>query len=230
MDMKNLQGWVNEMEELVAIHDEAIGIADAAGAVPIDVHGGRIVFEDVTFHYGGHRTALYDGLSVDIRAGERVGLVGRSGSGKTTFIKLVQRLYDVSGGKILIDGQDIAHATQHSLRSQIAIVQQDPILFHRSLAENIAYGRPGASMAAIEQAARLANAHEFILRLPKGYGTLVGERGVKLSRGPPQRRALARAFLADAPVLILDEATSSLHAESDALIQEPMGRLRKDRP
>ena len=180
------------------------------GAVPISVHGGRIVFEDVTFHYGGHRTPLYDGLSVDIRAGERVGLVGRSGSGKTTFVKLVQRLYDVSGGRILIDGQDIANATQHSLRSQIAIVQQDPILFHRSLAENIAYGRPGASMAAIEQAARLANAHEFILRLPKGYGTLVGERGVKLSGGERQRVALARAFLADAPVLILDEATSSL--------------------
>jgi ATP-binding cassette subfamily B protein len=187
------------------------------------------VFEDVTFHYGGHRLALYDGLTVDIHAGERVGLVGRSGSGKTTFVKLVQRLYDVSGGRILIDGQDIAHATQHSLRSQIAIVQQDPILFHRSLAENIAYGRPGAGMAAIEQAARLANAHEFILRLPKGYGTLVGERGVKLSGGERQRVALARAFLADAPVLILDEATSSLDSESEALIQQAMERLMQGR-
>jgi len=229
MHINNLQRSVNDMEELVAIHDEAIGIADAAGALPISVHGGRIVFEDVTFHYGGHRVALYDGLSVDIRAGERVGLVGRSGSGKTTFVKLVQRLYDVSGGRILIDGQDIAKATQHSLRSQIAIVQQDPILFHRSLAENIAYGRPGASMAAIEQAARLANAHEFILRLPKGYGTLVGERGVKLSGGERQRVALARAFLADAPVLILDEATSSLDSESEALIQQAMERLMKGR-
>ncbi len=229
MHINNLQRSVNDMEELVAIHDEAIGIADAAGALPINVHGGRIVFEDVTFHYGGHRAPLYDGLSVDIRAGERVGLVGRSGSGKTTFVKLVQRLYDVSGGRILIDGQDIAKATQHSLRSQIAIVQQDPILFHRSLAENIAYGRPGASMAAIEQAARLANAHEFILRLPKGYGTLVGERGVKLSGGERQRVALARAFLADAPVLILDEATSSLDSESEALIQQAMERLMKGR-
>src|SRR5882762_9417096 len=229
MHINNLQRSVNDMEELVAIHDEAIGIADAADALPISVHGGRIVFEDVTFHYGGHRVALYDGLSVDIRAGERVGLVGRSGSGKTTFIKLVQRLYDVSGGRILIDGQDIAQATQHSLRSQIAIVQQDPILFHRSLAENIAYGRPGASMASIEQAARLANAHEFILRLPKGYGTLVGERGVKLSGGERQRVALARAFLADAPVLILDEATSSLDSESEALIQQAMERLMKGR-
>jgi ATP-binding cassette subfamily B protein len=229
MHINNLQRSVNDMEELVAIHDEAIGIADAQGALPIRIDGGRIVFDDVTFHYGGHRTALYDGLSVDIRAGERVGLVGRSGSGKTTFIKLVQRLYDVSGGRILIDGQDIAQATQHSLRSQIAIVQQDPILFHRSLAENIAYGRPGAGMAAIEQAARLANAHEFILRLPKGYGTLVGERGVKLSGGERQRVALARAFLADAPVLILDEATSSLDSESEALIQQAMERLMRGR-
>jgi ATP-binding cassette subfamily B protein len=229
MHINNLQRSVNDMEELVAIHDEAIGIADAADAKAIDIQGGRIVFEDVTFHYGGHRAPLYDGLSVDIRAGERVGLVGRSGSGKTTFVKLVQRLYDVSDGRILIDGQDIAAATQYSLRSQIAIVQQDPILFHRSLAENIAYGRPGASMAAIEQAARLANAHDFILRLPKGYGTLVGERGVKLSGGERQRVALARAFLADAPVLILDEATSSLDSESEALIQQAMERLMKGR-
>jgi ATP-binding cassette subfamily B protein len=229
MHINNLQRSVNDMEELVAIHDEPIGIADAVDARKIDIEGGRIVFENVTFHYGGHRTPLYDGLSVEIRAGERVGLVGRSGSGKTTFVKLVQRLYDVSGGRILIDGQDIAKATQHSLRSQIAIVQQDPILFHRSLAENIAYGRPGATMAAVEQAARLANAHEFILRLPKGYGTLVGERGVKLSGGERQRVALARAFLADAPVLILDEATSSLDSESEALIQEAMERLMKGR-
>jgi len=229
MHINNLQRSVNDMEELVAIHDEAIGIADVIDARPIDIQGGRIVFEDVTFHYGGHRAPLYDGLSVDIGAGERVGLVGRSGSGKSTFVKLVQRLYDVSGGRILIDGQDVAKATQHSLRSQIAIVQQDPILFHRSLAENIAYGRPGASMAAIEQAARLANAHEFILRLAKGYGTLVGERGVKLSGGERQRVALARAFLADAPVLILDEATSSLDSESEALIQQAMERLMKGR-
>ncbi len=229
MHINNLQRSVNDMEELVAIHGEPLGIADAPDAVPIDIEGGRIVFDRVTFLYGGHRTPLYDGLSVDIRAGERVGLVGRSGSGKTTFVKLVQRLYDVTGGCILIDGQDIASATQQSLRSQIAIVQQDPVLFHRSLAENIAYGRPGASMAAVEQAARLANAHDFILRLPKGYGTLVGERGVKLSGGERQRVALARAFLADAPVLILDEATSSLDSESEGLIQQAMERLMKGR-
>jgi ATP-binding cassette subfamily B protein len=229
MHINNLQRAVNDMEELVAIHDEPIGLADAADARPIAITGGGIVFDAVTFHYGGHRTPLYDALSVDIRPGERIGLVGRSGSGKTTFVKLVQRLYDVSGGRILIDGQDIAKATQDSLRSQIAIVQQDPILVHRSLAENIAYGRPGASQVAIERAARLANAHEFIMRLPKGYGTLVGERGVKLSGGERQRVALARAFLADAPVLILDEATSSLDSESEALIQQAMDRLMKGR-
>jgi ATP-binding cassette subfamily B protein len=229
MHINNLQRSVNDMEELVAIHDEPIGIADAPDARPIAITGGRIVFDRVTFLYGGHRHPLYDGLSVDIRAGERVGLVGRSGSGKTTFVKLVQRLYDVSGGTILIDGQDVAMATQQSLRSQIAIVQQEPILFHRTLAENIAYGRPGASLIEIEQAAQLANAHDFIMRLPKGYGTLVGERGVKLSGGERQRVALARAFLADAPVLILDEATSSLDSESEALIQEAMERLMKGR-
>lgn len=229
MHINNLQRSVNDMEELVAIHDEPIGIADAADARPIAIAGGEIVFDDVTFHYGGHHAPLYDGLSLTIRAGERVGLVGRSGSGKTTLVKLVQRLYDVTGGRVLIDGQDIAQATQQSLRSQIAIVQQEPILFHRTLAENIAYGRPGASLEAIEQAARLANAHDFILRLPKGYGTLVGERGVKLSGGERQRVALARAFLADAPVLILDEATSSLDSESEALIQQAMERLMAGR-
>src|SRR5205807_4081842 len=154
MHINNLQRSVNDMEELVAIHAEPIGIADAPDAKPIDIQGGRIVFDDVTFHYGGHRTPLYDGLSVEIRAGERVGLVGRSGSGKTTFVKLIQRLYDIGGGRILIDGQDVSQATQASLRSQIAIVQQEPILFHRSLADNIAYGRPGAGFDAIVEAAR----------------------------------------------------------------------------
>ena len=162
-------------------------------------------------------------------AGEKIGLVGHSGSGKTTFVKLIQRLYDVNKGRILIDGQDIAHVTQSSLRGEIAIVQQEPILFHRSLAENIAYARPGASMDEIIAAAKLANAHHFIERLPRAYQTLVGERGVKLSGGERQRVALARAFLADAPVLILDEATSSLDSESEALIQEAMERLMEGR-
>jgi ATP-binding cassette subfamily B protein len=144
-------------------------------------------------------------------------------------VKLIQRLYDVTDGRVVIDGQNVAQATQSSLRSQIAIVQQEPILFHRSLAENIGYARPDATASQIERAARLANAHEFISRLPRGYQTLVGERGVKLSGGERQRVALARAFLADAPILILDEATSSLDSESEALIQEAMDRLMSGR-
>ncbi|CEJ14138.1 Putative multidrug export ATP-binding/permease protein [bacterium YEK0313] len=229
MHINHLQRSVNEMEELVEIHAQPIGVADRNEAVPIHIGAGEVRFEDVTFHYGNHATPLYDRLSVTIAAGERVGLVGHSGSGKTTFVKLVQRLYDLQGGRILIDGQDLAGVTQASLRSQIAIVQQEPVLFHRSLAENIAYARPGASMAEIERAARLANAHGFIARLPAGYQTLVGERGVKLSGGERQRVALARAFLADAPILILDEATSSLDSESEALIQEAMERLMQGR-
>ena len=221
----NMQRSVNDMEELVAMHDQPFGVADVKGATPMSVTAGEIAFEHVTFHYGGHAEPLYRDFSLRIAAGEKVGLVGRSGSGKTTFVKLVQRLYDVTGGRISIDGRDIASATQASLRANIAIVQQEPVLFHRSLAENIAYARPGASQAQIEQAARLANAHDFIVRLPKGYATLVGERGVKLSGGERQRVALARAFLADAPILILDEATSSLDSESEALIQEAMERL-----
>jgi ATP-binding cassette subfamily B protein len=221
----NLQRSVNDMEELVAMHAQPYGVPDAKGAGALAVTAGAIAFERVTFHYGGHAQPLYRDFSLKIAAGEKVGLVGRSGSGKTTFVKLVQRLYDVTAGRIAIDGIDIAGVTQASLRQQIAIVQQEPVLFHRSLAENIAYGRPGASPAQIEQAAKLANAHEFIMRLPKGYATLVGERGVKLSGGERQRVALARAFLADAPILILDEATSSLDSESEALIQQAMERL-----
>ncbi|MCP2082537.1 UNVERIFIED_ORG: ATP-binding cassette subfamily B protein [Methylorubrum zatmanii] len=227
--INHLQRSVNEMEELVALEAEPVGVADRPGAVPLAVSGGAIRFDAVRFHYGTHGTPLYDGLSVTIPAGQRVGLVGRSGSGKTTFVKLIQRLYDVSGGHVRIDGQDVAGATQASLRAQVAIVPQEPVLFHRSLAENIAYARPGASPEEIERAARLANAHDFIARLPKGYATLVGERGVKLSGGERQRVALARAFLADAPILILDEATSSLDSESEALVQEAMERLMRGR-
>jgi ATP-binding cassette subfamily B protein len=205
------------------------GVADRPGAGPIRIGTGGIEFENVTFHYGSHLMPLYRDFSVSIRPGERVGLVGHSGSGKTTFVKLIQRLYDVNKGRILIDGQDIAQAKQASLRSQIAIVQQEPILFHRSLAENIAYGRPGASQAEIEHAAKLASAHDFIVSLPKGYSTLVGERGVKLSGGERQRVAIARAFLADTPILILDEATSSLDSESEVLIQQAMERLMTGR-
>ena len=225
----HLQRAVNEMEEMVDLHDQPLGIEDRADATPIRIKAGEVRVEDVTFRYGGHDKPLYEHLDLLIRGGERIGLVGHSGSGKTTFVKLIQRLYDVDEGRVMIDGQDVSHATQQSLRAQIAIVQQEPILFHRSLADNIAYARPGASRAEVEAAAQLANAHDFIARLPRGYATLVGERGVKLSGGERQRVALARAFLADAPILILDEATSSLDSESEALIQQAMDRLMKGR-
>ncbi|MBP2301370.1 ABC transporter ATP-binding protein [Azospirillum picis] len=229
MHINHLQRSVNEMEELVAIHAEPLGVEDRPDAAPIRIGKGEVRFDHVTFRYGGHTTPLYHDLSLTIPAGQRVGLVGPSGSGKTTFVKLIQRLYDVTDGRILIDGQSVAGATQQSLRSHIAIVPQEPILFHRTLAENIAYGRPDATMEEIEQAARLANAHDFIARLPKGYATLVGERGIKLSGGERQRVAIARAFLADAPILIMDEATSSLDSESEALIQEAIERLMQGR-
>ncbi|MBS7545700.1 ABC transporter ATP-binding protein [Ancylobacter oerskovii] len=225
----NLQRAVNDMEEMVELHGLVAGVADRQEAGPLAVRGGEVRFERVTFHYGRHAAPLFRDLDVVIPAGQRVGLVGPSGSGKTTFVKLLQRLHDVSAGQVTVDGHDVREVAQASLRQQIAIVQQEPILFHRTLAENIAYSRPDATPEAIERAARLANAHDFILRLPKGYRTLVGERGVKLSGGERQRVAIARAFLADAPVLILDEATSSLDSESEVAIQQAMERLMEGR-
>lgn len=225
MHVRNLQRAVNDMEELVGLYHTPLGVEDRSAAKPLKIRAGRIEFDHVDFHYGAHANPLYADFSVSIGSGERVGLVGHSGSGKTTFVKLIQRLYDVTGGRILVDGVDIRDVTQASLRQQVAIVQQEPVLFHRSLADNIAYGRPGASLDEIVAAAKLANAHQFIAQLPKGYDTLVGERGIKLSGGERQRVAIARAFLADARVLILDEATSSLDSESEHLIQEAMERL-----
>ncbi|MBK1795953.1 ABC transporter ATP-binding protein [Devosia sp. WQ 349] len=227
--IRNLQKSVNDMEELVNLYSQPLGIDDKPGATPIKITEGAIAFNDVRFQYGSHQTPLYDNFSVSIKPGERVGLVGHSGSGKTTFVKLIQRLYDVNGGSLTIDGQNIAEHQQASLRAQLAIVQQEPILFHRTLAENISYARPGASLSEVMEAAKQANAHDFIMRLPKGYETMVGERGVKLSGGERQRVAIARAFLADAPVLILDEATSSLDSESEVMIQEAMERLMEGR-
>ena len=174
--ISNIQRSVNEAEELVALQSEPLGIEDRDRAAALAVRAGAIRFERIRFQYGAHTTPLFDGLDVTIGAGERIGLVGPSGSGKTSFVKLLQRLYDVDSGRILVDGTDIATVTQESLRRQIAIVPQEPILFHRSLAENIAYARPGATADEIADAARQANALEFIERLPRGFATLVGER------------------------------------------------------
>jgi ATP-binding cassette subfamily B protein len=217
-NVRELQRGLADMQELVGLWQQRATVRDLPGAPALHVSAGRIDVRGLTFRYGAHERPLFQNLSVTIRAGERVGLVGPSGSGKSTFVRLIQRLHDLDGGQIMIDGQDIAGVTQQSLRAQIAIVPQEPTLFHRSLAENIAYGKPGATQADIECAARQARAHEFIVRQRKGYNTLVGERGVKLSGGERQRVAIARAFLTDQPILILDEATSSLDSESEAAI------------
>jgi ATP-binding cassette, subfamily B, multidrug efflux pump len=165
---------------------------------------------------------VFRGLDLTIAAGERVGFVGHSGAGKTTLATLLMRLYDIQGGAVSIDGQDIAAVTQSSLRRSIGLIPQDTILFHRTLMENIRYGRPDASDADVFHAAERAHAHEFVMTLSHGYQTLVGERGVKLSGGQRQRIAIARALLKNAPILVLDEATSALDSESEALIQAGM--------
>ncbi|THD67120.1 ABC transporter ATP-binding protein [Phenylobacterium sp.] len=200
-------------------------VIDAADARPFRADLGEIVFDRVVFRYKSAATPLYDNFTLRIAPGERVALVGPTGAGKSTFVKLIQRLYDVDGGQILVDGQDIAQVSQGSLRRAIAVVPQDPALFHRSLSENIAYARPDATQDEVELAAMRARAHDFILRLPQGYRTLVGERGVKLSGGERQRVAIARAFLADAPILVLDEATSSLDVETERQVQAAMEEL-----
>ncbi len=204
-------------------------LVDRPGALAFRGQRGEIVFDRVTFGYEKQSYPLYENFSLAVAPGERVALVGSTGAGKSTFVKLIQRLYDVQEGRILIDGQDVAHVEQGSLRRAIAVVPQDPALFHRAIAENIAYARPDATKDEIVLAARRARAHDFIARLPQGYDTLVGERGVKLSGGERQRVAIARAFLADAPILVLDEATSSLDVETERLVQAAMEELMAGR-
>jgi ATP-binding cassette subfamily B multidrug efflux pump len=213
------------MEMLSRPHE----VTDKAGAGNLDARKGEIVFEDVRFHYGKAR-GIIENLSLQIRPGEKVGLVGRSGAGKTTLVNLILRFYNLEKGRILIDGQDIAGLTQDSLRAQIGVVTQDTSLLHRSVRDNIAYGRPDATEDDIVEAARKANALEFIANLEdpsgrKGFDAHVGERGVKLSGGQRQRIAIARVFLKDAPILVLDEATSALDSEVEAAIQENLFAL-----
>jgi ATP-binding cassette subfamily B multidrug efflux pump len=208
-------------------------VVDSPGAVPLQVSRGEILFDDVTFAYGAtdkSRPPVIDHLTLHIRPGEKIGLVGRSGAGKSTVVNLLLRFHDVAQGRVLIDGQDIAGVTQDSLRAQVGMVTQDTSLLHRSVADNILYGRPDASEAQMVAAAKRAEAHEFILGLSdpkgrKGYEAHVGERGVKLSGGQRQRIAIARVMLKDAPILLLDEATSALDSEVEAAIQASLYRL-----
>jgi ATP-binding cassette subfamily B multidrug efflux pump len=222
---ENIGSVQESMETIAKPHD----LPDARDAVPLVVDKGAISFEQIRFNYG-RAQGLFEGLDLQIRPGERIGLVGPSGAGKSTLVNLLLRLYPLEGGRILIDGQDIAHVTQDSLRAQIGMVTQDNSLLHRSIGDNIAYGRMGASEAEIALAAEQAEAHGFILGLGdqdgrQGFDSRVGERGVKLSGGQRQRIAIARVLLKDAPILILDEATSALDSEVEAAIQQQLAQL-----
>jgi ATP-binding cassette subfamily B protein len=201
---------------------------DSPDAAPLAVSGGAISMRNVKFSYPSGQTVL-NNFTLDVPAGQKIGLVGRSGAGKSTIFALLQRLYDPDAGEVMIDGQNIAHVTQVSLRSSIAVVQQDISLFHRSLLENLRYGRPEATDEEVFRAVEAAKCTEFINRLPEGFDTLVGERGMKLSGGQRQRLAIARAFLMNAPIVLLDEATSALDTESEQSIQEALSRLFKGR-
>jgi ATP-binding cassette subfamily B protein len=212
-----------EMVEIMKLPHE---VRDRAGASALSVPKGEIRFNDVVFNFDDDRSVV-DGLSLEIPGGQKVALVGPSGAGKTTFVRLLLRLFDVKGGSITVDGQDISDATLDSLHRAIALVPQDPVLFHRTLLENIRYGRSDATDEEVYEAARLAHCDEFIDAFPEKYATYVGERGVKLSGGERQRIAIARAILKDAPILILDEATSSLDSRSEFLIQDALDSLMK---
>ncbi len=206
-----------------------IALTDRPDAATLAVTRGEIRFEDVRFGYG-REAGVIEGLTLTVRPGEKIGLIGRSGAGKSTLVNLLLRFFDLEGGRILIDGQDIAAVTQESLRAQISMVTQDTSLLHRSIRDNIRYGRPQATEAEIVAAAKLAHADEFIAELEdwrgrRGYDAHVGERGVKLSGGQRQRIAIARVILKDAPILVLDEATSALDSEVEAAIQSSLGTL-----
>lgn len=228
--LRNLNRGFGDASDMVEILSIQPGIKDAADATELQANRGDIQLENVDFYYPEQPDdKLFTKLSLHIKPGEKVGLVGHSGSGKTTLSRLLLRFMDIQKGQILIDNQDISQVSQASLRSAIAYVPQEPLMFHRTIAENINYGRPGATQKEIEIVARMAHADTFIKKLPKGYDTLVGERGVKLSGGQRQRIAIARAMIRNAPILILDEATSALDSESEVLIQDALWKLMEGR-
>lgn len=226
---EQFQRGMTGIERFLEIMDAPVDITDAPGAETLSGVSGNIRFEDVSFHYHDDNTNVLTGINLDIKKGEKVALVGPSGSGKTTLCSLIPRFYDVTAGKILLDGHDIRNVTLKSLRGSIGVVQQDVYLFSGTVYENIEYGMPGASREAVIEAAKRAGAHEFISELPQGYNTYVGERGVKLSGGQKQRLSIARVFLKNPPVIILDEATSALDNESERLVQASLEELAKGR-
>jgi len=221
------QGLI-DMEAMFGLIDTNAEVKDAPDAEPLQVRGGTVRFEHVSFQYDPQRKILH-GIDIAIPAGKTLAVVGPSGAGKSTLARILYRFYDVSGGRVTIDGQDIAHVTQASLRNAIGIVPQDSVLFNDTIGYNIGYGRDGATQADIEAAAKGAAIHDFIISLPEGYGTKVGERGLKLSGGEKQRVAIARTLLKNPPVLILDEATSALDSRTEAEIQDTLERVAERR-
>lgn len=220
--VSNTWGEIQEsLTQIIEPHE----ITDKLGATELSISAGEIRFTDVDFSYGG--IPIFEKLNLIIKPGERVGIVGRSGAGKSTFMRILLHHHDLNGGVITVDGTDIASVTQDSLRGAISVVPQEPLLFHRSISQNIAYGRPESTQEEIERAATLAQAHDFIKRLSEGYESLVGERGVKLSGGERQRIAIARAILKNSPILLMDEATASLDSESEVAIQNALRELMK---
>lgn len=224
--IRNLYEAIADANEMTEILVKPHGVINVVGAGAIAVSRGEIEFKQATFNYKNNKE-IFSSFNLKIPAGQKVALVGTSGGGKSTVVKLLLRFYDLKSGQILIDDQDIAQFTQESLRSQIALVPQDPILFHRPIMENIRYARPDATDEEVIEVAKLAHCHEFVSGFADGYATMVGERGVKLSGGERQRVAIARALLKRAPILILDEATSSLDSESEFYIQDALKNLMK---
>ncbi|NLP31074.1 MAG: ABC transporter ATP-binding protein [Clostridiales bacterium] len=226
---EQFQRGMTGIERFIEIMDTDVEIIDSEDAVPLENVQGEIRFDNVSFKYSDNNKNVLSDIDLTVKAGENVALVGPSGSGKTTLCNLIPRFYDVTKGRILIDGQDIKDVTIKSLRSQIGMVQQDVYLFSGSVYENILYGRPDATKEEVYEAAKNAGAHDFIMELPDGYDTYVGERGVKLSGGQKQRISIARVFLKNPPILILDEATSALDTESEMIVQRSLERLAKGR-